>query len=69
MAVTNDLGHFTNAVWENAHRMVVNLVHAMSIRSIRETRNTLVDNGLRRLYEFRTAGKATAQGVHILKAD
>jgi hypothetical protein len=24
-AVTNDVGHFTNGVWQNAHRAVMNL--------------------------------------------
>jgi hypothetical protein len=27
-AITNDVGHFTSVVWENAHRTVVNLAQA-----------------------------------------
>jgi hypothetical protein len=53
MAVTNNLGNFTNTVWQNAHHQVADFTQACT-SSTDSPRNTSVDNELRVLCEFGT---------------
>lgn len=62
-AVTNDLGNFTNMVWQNSHHHVVIFTQRQTSR-FDPTCNTPVHRGLHVLCEFSTHIGATAWRVH-----
>jgi hypothetical protein len=53
MAVTNNVGNFTNPVWQNAHHQVVDFTQACP-SCMDSSRNTSIDNELRALCQFGT---------------